>query len=190
MTDAKSTRAPLRRAEVSVRNRVGRVIWFWVWLILYRPSPAPLHAWRRFLLRMFGATVEKHAHPYPGARIFAPWNLTMREASCLANGVDCYCVAPVELGPYSTVSQNSYLCTASHDFRDPAMPLVIAPIVIGADAWVAADAFVGPGVTVGEGAVVSARTSVVRDVEPWTVVAAAALRVVGSRAVVRRPRQP
>lgn len=188
MSAARAHRAPLRRAEVGLRNRLARVAWFWVWLLLYRPSPAPLHGWRRFLLRCFGATVERHAHPYPGARVFAPWNLTMREASCIANGVDCYCVAPVELGAYSTVSQYSYLCTASHDFRDPAMPLVVAPIVIGADAWVAADAFIGPGVTVGEGAVVSARTSVVRDVAPWTVVASASARVVAERPVVRRER--
>ena len=59
----------------------------------------------------------------------------------------------------------------------------LAPIDIGAQAWVAADVFVGPGVTVGEGAVIGARSTVVRDVDPWTVVA-------GSPAVRRgeRPR--
>lgn len=51
------------------------------------------------------------------------------------------------------------------------MPLVTSPIVIGEGAWVAADVFIGPGVAIGEGAVVGARSSVFKDVAPWTVVA-------------------
>ena len=57
------------------------------------------------------------------------------------------------------------------------MPLVTSPIVVGDRAWVAADAFIGPGVTIGEGAVVGARSSVYRDVEPWTVVAGNPARI-------------
>jgi putative colanic acid biosynthesis acetyltransferase WcaF len=51
------------------------------------------------------------------------------------------------------------------------MPLVIAPIVIESEAWVAADVFVGPGVKIGEGAVIGARSTIMNDVEPWIVVA-------------------
>ena len=95
----------------------------------------------------------------------------MEAHSCLANDVDCYCVAPIRVGAHATVSQYSYLCAASHDHRDPSMPLIVAPIVIEPYAWVAADVFVGPGVTVGEGAVVGARSTVIQDVAPWTVAA-------------------
>jgi putative colanic acid biosynthesis acetyltransferase WcaF len=103
--------------------------------------------------------------------------------SCLADDVDCYNVALITISAHATVSQYSYLCAASHDYRDPAMPLIVAPILIGAHAWVAADVFVAPGVLVGEGAVVGARSTVVHDVAPWTVAA-------GSPATARgvRPR--
>jgi len=50
------------------------------------------------------------------------------------------------------------------------MPLIVAPIIIESEAWVAADVFVGPGVRVGEGAVIGARSTVMSDVEPWSVV--------------------
>jgi putative colanic acid biosynthesis acetyltransferase WcaF len=132
-----------------------------------------LHSWRRWLLRAFGAKVGAGAHPYPKARIWAPWNLRMREHSCLADDVDCYSVATVTVGAHATVSQYTHLCTASHDYREPTMPVIAGPIEIGPHAWIAAGAFVGPGVTVGEGAVVGARSTVVADVEPWTVVAGA-----------------
>jgi putative colanic acid biosynthesis acetyltransferase WcaF len=95
----------------------------------------------------------------------------MDDYSCLGDHVDCYCVDRIKLGPHVTVSQYSYLCAASHDYQDPRMRLTTAPIEIGAGAWVAADAFIGPGVKIGEGAVVGARSSVFKDVEPWTVVA-------------------
>lgn len=172
----------LRPTQVTNGNRARRVLWGIAWLFLYRPSPRPLHAWRRFLLRVFGATVGAGAHPYPRARIWAPWNLAMADHSCLANDVDCYSVAPVSLGAHATVSQYSYICAASHDYRDPAMPLVVAPITIGSDVWLAADVFVGPGVAIGEGAVVGARSTVLRDIAPWTVVAGSPARQLGTRA--------
>jgi putative colanic acid biosynthesis acetyltransferase WcaF len=154
---------------------------------LYRLSPTVLHGWRRMLLRCFGGRIGAGAHPYPRAKIWAPWNLTMETGSCLANDVDCYCVAPIRVGAHATVSQYSYLCSASHDPRDPAMPLIIAPIVIESYAWVAADVFVGPGVTVGEGAVVGARSTVIQDVAPWTVVAGAPAILRGVRPRFSRP---
>ena len=101
--------------------------------------------------------------------------------SCLADGVDCYCVARVTLGAHATVSQYSFLCTASHDYNDPGMPLVVAPISIGEKSWVAADVFVGPGVTIGDGAVVTARSSVFSDIPPWVVAR-------GNPAVAVKPR--
>ncbi|HLF97416.1 MAG TPA: putative colanic acid biosynthesis acetyltransferase [Methylococcaceae bacterium] len=105
----------------------------------------------------------------------------MEEHSCLADNVDCYCVAPIAIGAHATVSQYSYLCSASHDYTLPDLPLTSAPIVIGNGAWVAADVFVGPGVTIGEGAVVGARSSVFRNVEPWTVVAGNPARKIRDR---------
>ena len=51
------------------------------------------------------------------------------------------------------------------------MPLVTAPIAIGEHAWVTADVFVAPGVSIGDGAVITARSSVFADVEPWVVAA-------------------
>jgi putative colanic acid biosynthesis acetyltransferase WcaF len=154
----------------STRNKMGRVVWEIIWLLFYRPSPKPFHTWRRFLLRLFGAKIGYGAHPHASVKIWAPWNLEMGDHSCLARKVDCYCVAKIKIGDHATVSQYTYLCSATHDYEKAGMPLVTAPIIIGVGAWVAADVFVGPGVTVGDGAVVGARASVFKDVEPWTVV--------------------
>lgn len=170
-TQNKSTRLPIARVQLTLGVKLLRVVWLTVYYLAYRFSPVPLHAWRCFLLRCFGAKVGAGAHPYPSAKIWAPWNLEMGPGSCLSREVDCYSVGKVVLGEGSTVSQYSYLCSASHDYQDREFPLTAGAIVIGRKAWVAADAFVGPGVRIGEGAVVGARAVVTRDVDPWNVVA-------------------
>ena len=151
-------------------NKLGRTAWGAVWLLLFRPSPRILYFWRRTLLRLFGARIGRGCKVSPSTRIWAPWNLTMEDYSSLGYDVDCYCVAAVWLGAHSTVSQYSFLCTASHDVSDPHMRLTSAPIRIGDQAWICADVFVSPGITIGQGAVAGAGAVVVHDVAPWTVV--------------------
>ena len=167
--------------ELSSANKFVRALWGVTWLLLFRPTPRPLHGWRCFLLRCFGAQIGRGVRVYQSARVWAPWNLVMQDGSCLGDEVDCYCVDTVHLGVGATVSQYCYLCTASHDYTRRSHPLVTAPIRIGQGAWVAADVFVGLGVTVGEGAVVGARSTVVKDVPPWVVVAGSPPRVLGPR---------
>ena len=95
----------------------------------------------------------------------------MGDCAIVGWNVDCYNVARLEIGAQSVVSQDSVLCTATHDDESPEFRLLTKPIRIERQAWVAAGAFIGPGVTVGEGAVVGARAVAFRDVPPWTVVA-------------------
>lgn len=168
-----------------LRQRLKRLLWNVVWLVLCRYSPTPLHGWRRFWLRAFGAKVGRGAHPYPRAKIWAPWNLEMGEHSCLANDVDCYSVDRIVLGDHAIVSQYGFLCTASHDPDDPSFCLVTAPIAVAAQAWIAADAFIGPGVTVGVGAVVGARATVFKDVPAWTIVVGNPAKVLRQRRIVK-----
>lgn len=154
---------------LSNANKIARTLWHAVWLLLFKPTPRLFHPWRCFLLRLFGAKLGKAVHPYPSARIWAPWNLEMGDHSCLSEQVDCYCVDKICIGAHSTVSQYSFLCTASHDYTKASMPLVTAPITIGKRVWITADVFVGPGVTIGNGAVITARSSVFSDIPAWSV---------------------
>lgn len=106
-----------------ITNIVMRMIWGLTWLLFFRPSPRPAHAWRCLLLKLFGAKLGRRVHPYPSAKIWAPWNLIMGDDSCLADNVDCYCVERIIIGARSTISQYSFLCTASHDYEQKNLPL-------------------------------------------------------------------
>jgi putative colanic acid biosynthesis acetyltransferase WcaF len=181
LVDRPSARASLQRHTITTSDRLRRAVWNVIWLVFGRPSPKPAHAWRCFVLRRFGAQVGAGVHVYPSAKIWAPWKLKMEARSCLADGVNCYNVAALRIGEDVVISQDAYLCTATHDYNDRSFPLLVAPIDIGSHAWVAAGAFLAPGITVHRGAVVGARSVVTASVPAWSVVAGNPARFVKSR---------
>src|SRR5665213_2589951 len=77
-----------RRSAPSAADKARRWLWKVVWALFCTPTPAPFHAWRGFILRLFGATVEEGVRVYSSARIWAPWNLTLKARACLGPGVD------------------------------------------------------------------------------------------------------
>ncbi|WP_438618790.1 putative colanic acid biosynthesis acetyltransferase [Oryzifoliimicrobium ureilyticus] len=169
--DAKFTNPKEGGPSFSLGHRLSRLLWNVCWTTLGIWTPTPMFAWRRILLRSFGANVSSKAKVYPFVRIWYPRNLTMQDYSCLARGFNCYCVDHIQLGTYALVSQNAFLCGGTHDVDDVHFQLMTKPIVIGADAWVAAEAFVGPGVVIGHSAVLGARAVVFKNLEPHTIYA-------------------
>lgn len=173
---------PVTEASFTLGNRVARQLWNVVWLLLFRPSPRPAHAWRSLLLRTFGAKLGRQCHIYPGVRVWAPWNLRVGDHVGVADGVTLYNMATIDIGDYAVVSQGAHLCGGTHDYNSANFQLVAHPIRIGAHVWVCAEVFIGPGVSVADGAVVGARSVVTRTLaEPWTVYAGQPCKAVGLR---------
>ncbi len=155
----------------TVKNRIGRVLWSVVSILFFRFSPKPLHGWRTFLLRCFGAKIGRSVHVYPGAKIWAPWNLEISDEGGVANGAILYTQGKIFIGKKAVISQGAHLCAGTHDYTLPGFPLYTMPIIIGDNAWVAAEAFVHPGITIGEGCVIGARSVVTKDMPAWMVCA-------------------
>jgi len=164
---------PFLRPSFPLRLRIVRFTWLICWSIFYRLSPRPFHAWRAMLLRLFGAKMGPSCHFYPTSRVWAPWNLICEDQVTAGDHAEIYNPAPVHLGSHAILSQNAYLCGATHDFDDPAFPLLAYAMEVGPYAWVAARACVAPGVNVGEGAVLGLASVATRDLEPWGVYAGA-----------------
>lgn len=150
-------------------NRFARLIWNIAYLLLFRFTPIPLHGWRSFVLRLFGAKVGTSVHVYPAVRIWAPWNLELKDFAGIANGVNLYSQDRIVVGRKTVISQGTHLCTGTHDYSIDGFPLYTKPIIIGDEVWLAADVFVHPGVTIGSGTVVGARSVVVRSLPEWKV---------------------
>src|SRR5687767_506908 len=119
-----------KTASFSLRNRVARALWHCCWLVLFWPSPRPLHAWRALLLRLWGAKLGRNCHIYPKAAIWAPWNLVCGDEVGVADDVNLYNQEIIRLGRRCVISQGSYLSTGTHDYTSPSFPLVAKPIIV------------------------------------------------------------
>ena len=172
---------PYQRVSTTLANRAGRSLWALAYWGLVRFSPRPWHAWRALVLRVFGARLGPRCRVYPGARIWAPWNLVCDDAVTIADGAIVYNAALVRLGSHAVISQEAYLCGATHDLDEPSFAWRALPITVHAWAGVCARATVGPGVVVGEGAVLGLCSLATAPLQAWTVYGGVPARALRAR---------
>ncbi|WP_447641633.1 MULTISPECIES: putative colanic acid biosynthesis acetyltransferase [Chitinophagaceae] len=165
-----SSEIPKYIDNIPTSDKIRRLIWLMVSLFLFRPFGLPVfNKWRIFLLKSFGAKIGKHSKVYSSAYIPSPWNLIMGEHSTIGPQVKLH-IGKTTLGNKVTISQRSYLCSATHEINSINTPFIAGAITIKDYAWVAAETFIMSNITIGEGAIVGARAAVFKNVEDWTVV--------------------
>ena len=159
------------KSPFSFSNKVGRVFWGISYWILFRPFSFDIfREWRSSVLKAFGAKIGSGTNVRTTVKIWAQWNMEIGKSTSIGPGVDFYNQGKIVIGDETIISQKTYLCASSHDFRLKNFPLVRKPITIGDKVWIAADSFIGPGASIATGAVVGARAAVFKNIEAWTVV--------------------
>lgn len=110
----------------------------------------------------------------------------------------CIIVGDVDIGRYCLLSFNILISSGSHYFRDNPHLLIrdqdeavqsdpvrssqhSAPVRIGEDCWLGINTVVMPGVQIGRGSIVGANSVVSHDVPPYSIVAGAPAKRIGSR---------
>ncbi len=165
----------------SLSHRFIRLLWLVMWRTFGYHGPRGLSWLRVWLLKLFGAKIGRATLICSHVRVLMPWNLTIGDYVAIAERVDIYNFAPVYIGSNSCVSQGVWLCTGTHDYRQPAFPLMWKPIEIGSSVWLASEVFIHPGVTIKDGVVVGARSVVNTDLPAWGVYAGNPCRFIKER---------
>jgi acetyltransferase-like isoleucine patch superfamily enzyme len=144
-----------------------------------------------------GARIGRGASTYLGTMfdVGRRGRVTLGEYA-LVHGARIVCDAEVVIGDYCLISWNVVLMDTYRVPLDPgarrreleraprraprrlAADVLARPVRIGRNVWIGFDACVLPGVTIGEGSVVGARSVVVGDVPPHTVVVGNPARVI------------
>ncbi|WP_081813097.1 hypothetical protein [Hyphomonas sp. CY54-11-8] len=155
----------------SRKELLGRALWETIGSPLFAISPRPLWAYRRMLLRIFGAQVGADVHVFPSVRIAIPWNIQIDDQAAVGDGAILYSLGLIHIGTRATISQYAHLCAGSHDYSCTSFDLLKPPISIGEEAWICADAFIGPGVSIGARSIVGARAVVTKGIGDNLIVA-------------------
>ncbi len=187
MPDPTQIRSVFQALDRSARDNytrgeyAQRMLWKLVQATLYRLPLPRGYAWRRFLLRCFGAQLGHRAGVHSTTRIMHPWLLQMDAWTMIGPGATVYNLGRVSIGEQTVISQDVYLCAGTHDYTRPELPLQKPPIVIGAGVWIAAGAFIGPGVVIGDNSVIGARSVVTGEIPAGVVAAGNPARVIKPR---------
>jgi putative colanic acid biosynthesis acetyltransferase WcaF len=111
----------------------------------------------------------KNNFVYPDSKIWAPWLLWTEDVVTIGPRVEIYNPGGVRLNHHAILSQDAYLCGATHDHNSKDFTYLKKQIVIGAYVWICAKAVVLPGVHCKEGSVLGAASVTSRDLDPWMV---------------------
>jgi putative colanic acid biosynthesis acetyltransferase WcaF len=138
-------------------------LWWILYTVFFKTSPQVMYGWRRFLLRSFGAKIGKKVIIRPTAQFTYPWKISIGDYSWIGDEVVLYSLGEIEIGSNTVISQRSYICTGSHDYKSDDFRIYASKITIGSKCWLATDVYVAPSITIGENTVVGARSSVFKD---------------------------
>ena len=168
--DAKSS-DPLVKPVFPFRDNLIRFFWNIAWLLLCRWTPNTLHKWRIFILKAFGARIGQQNFIYPTCKIWAPWLLVTGDVVTIGPGVEIYNPGGIDIGHHAILSQDAYLCGATHNYNEFAFTYLKKQIIIEPYVWICARAVVLPGVICMKGSVLGAASVMAKNMDSWTVYA-------------------
>lgn len=163
------------------RSAVVCGLWYVISLVVFQSGWFPFYGAKRWLLRVFGATVGRDVVIKPHVRIKFPWRCEIGNNCWIGEDVWIDNLAAVRMADDVCLSQGVYLCTGSHDHRRVSFDLIVKPILIEEQAWIAARSIVLQGVTIGRGAIVAAGSVVTADVPFGAIVGGSPSRLIGER---------
>jgi putative colanic acid biosynthesis acetyltransferase WcaF len=135
------------------RSTLWQVAWFVVMNVVFLKWWLPPRL-RPPILRAFGAQIGERVLIRHRVRVLWPWKLAIGDDCWIGEGVWLLNLEPITIENDVCLSQEAFLCTGSHQHRQPSFEFDNAPIRIGAGAWVAARATVLRGSTIQPGEVV------------------------------------
>lgn len=182
-----TTFTPVRTSQRPLGEKIAQRIWAFVRVFVFGVSPWFARRWRIAWVKLFAMIragsrgVSWNCSISRSSRIDYPWNVSVGSFSSIGDNVWVYALDKIAIGANCCIGEGVRLLTGSHDVDSPCFDLVVEPITIGDNAWIATGAIVLPGITIGEGAVVAAGSVVAKDVEPWTVVGGNPAKVIKKR---------
>ena len=133
------------KRKKSFLNLFVFTIWYFIKILIFNtPFPLP-YILKNNILRIFGAKIGNQVIIKPRVNIHMPWNLKIGNFSWVGEEVNIINFEKVEIGSNVCISQQVFICSGSHDFRNHDFIYKHSPIIIRDGVWLQARVFVAPG---------------------------------------------
>lgn len=145
-------------------SKFKEIVWYFCKILFFLTAVPFPNAFKKFILKLFGAKIGTGVIIKPRVNIHFPWKLEVGNYVWIGEEAFILNFEKVVIGDHACLSQRAFLCGGNHDFRDPAMPYRNGPITLQSGVWVGAGCFVAPNVNIGIDSVITAGSVVTQDV--------------------------
>lgn len=145
-----------------------RAVWY-VFQGVCFSSWMPGSAWRRTLLRLFGANIGRGVVLKPRVIVKYPWNLTIGDYSWIGEKVWIDNLGKVQIGSNCCISQGALLLCGNHNYKSSVFDLMVGNIDLKNGVWIGAGSLVAPGVSVAEHSVLTAGSVLTKNTDPFGI---------------------
>lgn len=145
------------------KSKVIVQLWWIVENTFFAMSPQFFYAWRRFLLRLFGAKIGKGVLIRSSAKFTYPWKITIGKNSWIGEETILYSLGEIFIGENVAIAHGVYFNTGLHDYTTKEFKIASKNIIIEDECWITNDVYIAPGVSIGRGCVIGARSSVYKN---------------------------
>ncbi|MDF1809629.1 MAG: hypothetical protein P1U42_08035 [Phycisphaerales bacterium] len=162
-SNAEPVAEPPRKSPWSMKAKIIRLGWGICELLFWKLSPTWAWGFRRFMLRMFGASVGQRVKIHPSVKVIIPWHIKIGDDVVVHERAILYALGDIEIGDQSEIGPLVHICAGTHDYTDPAFTLLRQPITIGKRCVLCAASFVAPNVTLSDGTILMPRAAIYSD---------------------------
>ena len=145
------------------KSKIVVQLWWILQATLFAWSPQYFYGWRAFLLRLFGAQIGKKVKIRSSVEVTYPWKVKIGDYTWVGQNAVLYSLGNITIGSHVSISHRVYVNTGGHEYDKKTFDIFSKPVVIEDECWITNDVYIAPGVTIGKGTIVSARSSVLKD---------------------------
>jgi putative colanic acid biosynthesis acetyltransferase WcaF len=146
-----------------------RLLWHICSLVYFESKLWLPYSLKRFLLRMFGASVGKGVVIKPSVQIKYPWKLSIGDYAWIGEHVWIDNLDQVTIGDHACISQGAMFLTGNHDYSKSSFDLIVKPITVEEGAWIGAKATVTQGVVIGSHSLLTVGSIASKDLPRYSI---------------------
>ncbi len=151
------------------RNFFVRGLWYIINVLFFISPLFPFNGAKKFILKIFGAKIEKGVVIKPRVNIKYPWKLSIGENTWIGENVWIDNLDTVEIGRNVSVSQGALLLCGNHNFKKTTFDLMIGKIILEDGVWVGAKSVVTGGVTCKSHSILAVGSVASSNTEPYGI---------------------